>query len=367
MDQHTTSIEHAALPTPHRALDPSRPALLPRLIDDVLLAILDELAAPEFTDELAAPEFTDQGYEARQQTLRSVCLASRRLCALARPFLRRQIVVSRDGQMERLQQTGSLGMRTRGPMQLSWLQAYTNLRRLELVKITPIALNLGHHLSPFPHLELLIFSKCDFLPSNTAQWLKSAWLPRLKTLVVQSSWSSKLPTALAPCLAKQLEVIQVDELSRDRRDKQWASSTLPAVLIANPDFLGPGVCLPRHGMYGFYQILDRSAILRRQMIQCLKGHVDREPRAAPDAGTVLLLPSQVLDANQDEPASALDRDKDVEAIHAFEDLCRERGRRLIWYDEQELRASGEFIPLEFVRYARELKARSLGGSASSSG
>ncbi|GAA5893133.1 hypothetical protein JCM8208_004354 [Rhodotorula glutinis] len=385
MDQTTTSIEHAASPHPNRAHDSAPLPLLPRLIDDVLLAILEELAQPEFTDD---------GYKLRQQTLRNVCLASRRLRVLAQPLLWRQVVVSADEQMDQLHQMGSLGKKTRvfkvsgglgcnlgdvlsvgaatlpnvedftlvasrsSSMNLSWPQAYTNLRRLDLVNVQSIAPYLDHAPPP-PRLEVLVLWRCAVVPVDAAQWLTSASLPRLKTLVVGLS-SFTLATALAPCVAKQLEFIQVDKLSRDSHD-QWASTLSPAVVVVNPDFRG---FLPRHSMYGFYQALDRRA--RRQMIQPFKSHVGKEPRADADAGTVLLLPSQVLDAVQDDPASSVDHDKDVKAWHELEALCRQRGRRVIWYDEQELRASREFIPLEFVRHLREVKARGLVASASSS-
>ena len=64
-----------------------------RLIDDVLVMILDELALPAHTP---------CKYHTRQETLRNVCLASRRLRRLAQPRLWRQVVVRSREQYELL-------------------------------------------------------------------------------------------------------------------------------------------------------------------------------------------------------------------------------------------------------------------------
>ena len=79
-----------------RRADPAPPRsvlliMSARLIDDVLVMILDELALPAHTPDK---------YRTRQETLRSVCLASRRLYRLAQPLLWRQVTVRTRRQLD---------------------------------------------------------------------------------------------------------------------------------------------------------------------------------------------------------------------------------------------------------------------------
>jgi len=78
------------------------------LLDDVLVLILEELGRPAHTPE---------AYRDRQDALRNVCLASRRLLRLARPYLWRQVAVRSRNQLTLLKSpeaaAAALGVRTR--------------------------------------------------------------------------------------------------------------------------------------------------------------------------------------------------------------------------------------------------------------
>lgn len=77
------------------------------LPDDVLALVHDELARPGHTYE---------SYVARQETLRSACLVSRKLYRLAQPSLWRQVAIYSPDQLERFRaspQADALGRRTR--------------------------------------------------------------------------------------------------------------------------------------------------------------------------------------------------------------------------------------------------------------
>ncbi|GAA5933560.1 hypothetical protein JCM3775_003731 [Rhodotorula graminis] len=383
MDQQTASIEHAAAPAPPRALDASRPPLLPRLIDDVLLAILDELGQPDYTAD---------GYKLRQKTLRSVCLVSRRLYTLARPVLWRQVVVNEDEQVKQLRQSGAvLGAHTKvyqvgrrysvcdreagvsvgaarlpnvedltvageheQDLPLWWLRGYDNLRRLELVDLDAISISGG--MPTLPRLEELIISRCAVSPDYAYQWLTSAWLPRLKILAVRAP-RFELASALSPSLTEQLEVVLVDSVFLDDRWRfSRRFSSKPAVIVSNPS---PLKALPRVGMCGsepFFGSTD--ATVHQRVLDTIKAGVVEEPHADPDAATVLLLPLQVIDAAVEASVRPLGLVKNVEAWQELEELCRQRGRRVLWYDEQEFERSHEIVPREFKRYLRELKATS---------
>lgn len=77
------------------------------LLDDVLVLIFEELGRPAHTPE---------AYRDRQDALRNVCLASRRLLRLARPYLWRQVAVRSRNQLTLLKSAraaATLGVRTR--------------------------------------------------------------------------------------------------------------------------------------------------------------------------------------------------------------------------------------------------------------
>lgn len=195
-----------------------------------------------------------------------------------------------------------------------------------------------------------------------SRWLTLAWLPRLKVLAGRSG-HIPLPSAVAPCLAAQLDIIRVEKDQQTSRATLFTSSPAPAVVILNASLLER---LPRHVMFGTEpHFSKRSPSLQRQSRLVLSNLVAEEPRADPAAPlrAVLMLPAHLLDT---ELAATFSFARYTETWQGLVELCRERGRRVIWYDEREVEASLDIVPLEFRLYARELKARSFGWSALSS-
>ncbi|GAA5850298.1 hypothetical protein JCM9279_006520 [Rhodotorula babjevae] len=384
MAQHTPSTSHTAAPAPPHALDPSRPALLPRLIDDVLLAILEELAQLQY---LACT------YRVRQETLRSVCLASRRLCALARPILWRQVVIWKSSQITQLQAQSELGVNTTscilfggGRVGVEWTPAvlataavlpnlhelelsggdeatldlstvahFKYLRRLDLTNLPAIESD-AQTLPALPHLEVLRLAECTTSPVTIRRWLAPAYLPQLRTIVV-SLISFNIEHALSPDLLAQLEVIRIDVGAH----VPVVAGLSPAVVVASPPH---GPVLPRFSMYRTATGALKQPVLRRLMLHGLEQAIANNPPAGADGPPVVMIPIQVVGLEMAEASSAVPVPT-AGTWAGLEPLCAQKGVCLEWYDEYELEESREIVPLNFRRYARELKASSRARSSSS--
>ncbi|GAA5850296.1 hypothetical protein JCM9279_006519 [Rhodotorula babjevae] len=333
MDQHTPSTVHTAAPAPHRALDPSRPALLPCLIDDVLLAILDELAQHDYTY---------QGYKLRQQTLRSVCLASRRLRALAQPLLWRRVAISKSSQIVPLHAQRALGMNTtscmlfdNGHLGVDWAVA---------------VLATGAVLPNLQDLELSGGNKATLELSTVTSF-------QMTSLV--AFWIDvKLDDVLSPAMLAQLEVIRIDGLC----DVPVVAGLSPTVVVALPV---DEPTLPRVSMYRTGPHLFGQTDMSRLTLSCLEKAIANNPAACADPPPIVLIPVQVVRL-EDAEASSLPAVPSAGTWRGLEVLCAQKGVCLLWYDEDELEMSRQVVPPLFRRYARELKAWSLAESASSS-
>jgi len=232
------------------------------------------------------------------------------------------------------------------------------LRHLELHNVDSIRVDLNPP-PALPLLEELLLVGCGIAPGHATGWLSSTWLPRLKVLIVNPTRST-LRTSLSPCLADQLDVVQVSTAANMATIGPCASRMSRAVVVLNPVLLGP---------LEFNSMFTQSPYFLgdcRRVLSSLTKLIADEPRADAAAPPVLMLSIQARNANTVKWEAALRAKPGFGTWRELEDVCRQRGRRVIWYDENELEASREFVPREFRRHVRELKARNLVESASAS-
>ncbi|GAA5848285.1 hypothetical protein JCM9279_000999 [Rhodotorula babjevae] len=251
----------------------SRPLLMSdRLNDDVLLAILEHIAEPA----------RDQrGFQARQSTLLSLCLASCQLRSLAEPLLWRQVRFKSVVQLEQLRArhaaTG-LGRRTevfvvpwrervvhgegvldvatflpriahmelRGTYaSLRPLARHIELRRLSLWQVT-----LPATLSTVPQLEQLAIRDSSAPKSVLDRWLDPSYLPRLRALLLcgfkDPDQLISIATVLSPSILAQLDLVQTDDRSLDAHEPLAWSDEPPCLCYHSPR----SEAVVRYNLYG---------------------------------------------------------------------------------------------------------------------
>ncbi|GAA5931319.1 hypothetical protein JCM3775_004992 [Rhodotorula graminis] len=340
-----------------------------RLNDDVLVMILDELAAPAHT--LGK-------YRARQATLRNVCLSSRRLCSLAQPRLWRQVTIRSRGQLQLVAAAApcTLGRHTMyltivtsrtlsggvsdavaclssvlpevveirigslPHLDFALLSQYRKLRRLHVDR-TKL---LKGPCATFPALEEL----CLHLVFTTSAWvqqqLRAAHLPRLRELhFIPHSGTIRLDKVVSPAFLGQLDVLQTDILSLPVHCELAQDARSPVVVL-HPES-GPSQPLP------FHTLCDRSLFpyleATKDILSFLAQGLRLTPPAPSSTTPPRLLIIQVARRSIDMRPSVERRLRIVEA------LCVQKGVRLLWDDEE---LYGERFSPAFSRYARELRA-----------
>ncbi|GAA5900187.1 hypothetical protein JCM8208_002044 [Rhodotorula glutinis] len=351
-----------------------------RLIDDVLIMILEELALPAHARE---------AYRSRQETLRSVCLASRRLRRLAQPMLWRQSVVRSREQLDSLVSAapGALGRYTKlltvvgspslgldeaiavsasfcpevaeirlacSPILLALdfalLSDFTNLRKLHVEKVKLLE---GQY-ATLPALEEL----CLHRVVTSSRWvelqLRGARVPRLREVYfieLPGGGPSmiKLDEAISPDILHGLEILQVDARAV-HADGELARGTSPPVLIFHPQFdLAPRP-LDRHTFC--HPFLFRYNSSAGDSLSALAQRLDLTPPSPPSTTRppLLVLPLFLRRVAVTEPLVK-------QHMRVVEALCVAKGVRIMWDDEE---LDGELISPAFRRCARELReARAL--------
>ncbi|GAA5900172.1 hypothetical protein JCM8208_002038 [Rhodotorula glutinis] len=361
----------------------NRFAMSARLINDVLIMILDELAPPQH-----APD----KYRARQETLRNVCLASRRLRRLAQPMLWRQVILRSREQLDSLfaAAPGALGRYTKllivlgtaqlgldeavaqastlsevveirvtslvsfepfAPFDFTLLAHFTKLRRLHVENVKP---HDGRS-ATWPALEELCLRECRASPAWIQQQLRAAQLPSLRELYVvrMSSVPRKmhvwLDMMVAPDFFRRLDVLQADALSSTIATA-LAQDPLAPVLVRHTE-RDRGLPLPRHTICDARLFHYKHAVL--DSLSALSSRLQLPPPAPSSSTTMPRL--LILPPNLRRLADA--RPLVMQHMRMFETLCVEKGVRIVWDDELPV---GELLSPAFRRYARELReARAL--------
>lgn len=225
----------------------------------------------------------------------------------------------------------------------------TDLRRLSLD-----VLNLSHSAAPptLPQLDELSVFCCSIEESTVREWLQSARLPRLRVLAVGGG-SIRADMLSAGFLA-QLDLVQADTQSFNPANIP-AQTSYPLILVED-DYI-PAV-LTRYSILSTPAHMDES--MTHNYLDHLAPVVARVPEE-PDTPYVVGLPRSILRLATVSPDVWMRRPPGVteafaERWRAFEEQCRHKHVRIILFDEDARDASFGFVPREFLRYARELKA-----------
>ncbi|GAA5844395.1 hypothetical protein JCM9279_006285 [Rhodotorula babjevae] len=351
------------------------------LLDDVLVLIFEELGRPAHTPE---------AYRDRQDALHNVCLASRRLLRLARPYLWRQVAVRSRAQLTLLKSAeaaAALGVRTRlytvvgsghvgsgrvdlaegvgaasllrnvvemrltsAPLvtfRLASLEPFTRLRRLHL-GLAHLPRNTS---ATLPALEELCIRQVWSAPEDVQEQLQSARLPRLRELFfvqVQDLGPSaphQLDQVLTPDLLPQLDLIQTDWTSIDP-SSDLAQGLDPPVLVMGPPRAGPPRPLSRHSISQSARFED--ATKATDTLTRLDASIRLlPPRPSHDPPYLLFLPTSLRTLAAAEPTIA-------PQLQALEAPCARSRVRIEWTDELP---EGELVSLEFRSVALVMSAR----------
>ncbi|KPV77622.1 uncharacterized protein RHOBADRAFT_51453 [Rhodotorula graminis WP1] len=353
------------------------------LPDDVVLLILEQLAHPAHTPE---------SYRDRQNPLRNVCLASRRLRHLARPLLWRQVAVRSPRHLNCLPASllaVVLGRHTRSytvvgsvildladavgvsdllpevvdlhltsaplvSFKLCLLEPFAHLRRLHL--------GLAHlprdALATLPVLEELCVRQIWCTTRELHAQLLPARVPRLRELhLVQvkdmtSPTTVQLADVVPPDLLPQLDLVQTDSASIDPTS-DLAQSLAPPVLVFGPPAAatGPPRPLPRHSISQPARFKD--ARTATDTLAKLAASTRLVPiRHMRDPPYLVLLPLALRTLAAAEPSVA-------PHLAALEALFAEKRVVVEWTEDLP---EGELVSPEFRRHARELRAaRALEG------
>ncbi|GAA5933703.1 hypothetical protein JCM3775_003778 [Rhodotorula graminis] len=352
-----------------------------RLNDDVLLHILGCLREPEFA-------FVD--YQHSTNALAAVCLASRRLRALAQPLLYSHVWIRRVKQLELLERseaTAEYGkctiLYTAGQLasgddvtiktavskrvaclfpnlheayfenltSLSFktLEKFTMLRRL-----TVDDMELGQsRAATLPRLEQLYIRNCSLPKPVARKQLDPSRLPKLRILclgvdmlfgIFEGPFSlAEVIKVVSPSFLRQLDLIKADT-SIMRVGDTLANGYSPPILFE----LSPVHSdLPRHSVFRMRSFWDPERHLDE-----VKRNVDAVTPVDAEQAHVLVLPRQLYDLASAKP---LVKDK----IDTLVSTCEAKGVRIIWFWDETSGHESLSTPLEFWRYARELKVEQV--------
>ncbi|GAA5844409.1 hypothetical protein JCM9279_006291 [Rhodotorula babjevae] len=351
--------------------------MAPDLPDDVVDLLLDELAHPGHSSE---------SYVARQETLMSACLASRKLYRLAQPSLWRQVAIHSPDQLERFRaspQAHALGRRTRSytvvsssvlrlpesvavsallpevvdmrvksgplfPFRLASLEQQTKLRRLD---VAMAALPVGS-CATLPALEELCIRQAWSTDEYAREQLRPARLPRLRELFwvgvqVMGPFTSSIQLAdvLSPNFLDQLDLVQTDWAAIDP-SSDLGQSLDPPVLVMGPPRAGPPRPLSRHSISQSARFEDATKAI--DTLTRLEASIRLvPPRPSHEPPYLLLLPLSLRTLAAAEPTIA-------PQLQALEALCEQSRVRIEWTDELP---EGELVSPEFRSVLLVMSAR----------
>ncbi|GAA5847717.1 hypothetical protein JCM9279_004998 [Rhodotorula babjevae] len=343
--------------------------MLDRIPDEVVSAILDQLASPAHDEGLGIDD---------KAALRHVCLSSSRLRRLAQPLLWRQVFVVHDQQHRKMRSaatTTGLGRHTetytvgflmahtpaalavsrvlpnvedvqltleRSMPAFRFLEDFTKLRRLDLSGLVLTA-------DPdvvLPHLDKLSITHSRVDVDSVTEWLQPSNLPALRCLHwsavvdVGRTFLPQLDTLLHPLLLEQLDYIFTLENAL-APDSELGSGTAPPVLHVGGY---RGAFFPRHALFHSIHFEKPTAAhekLREITAQLLTATSPdhRGPRPS-----VVVLPTQVRRvAAQDAHVAR--------ALVELERRCSASRVRVMWFVEGD--DGGSFLP-----YSSEFRSSS---------
>jgi len=376
--------------------------MIDRLPDELVLAIFEELAA----ERVSGGSDWQCDDERVHSSLADACCVSRRLCKIAQPVLWRRVIVNHGDLLDELvdgRAPTSLGHLTQQlVLKPAWCEPSYTIKNEDLgialiwPNIVELVVDFGIMYDPFslldpqllashacafataslqvsvltdvllgtglrrltlnrldfphektlptlPTLEELSITHCDKAREVIGHWVSPSRMPSLRILHVASSWGGERYATLDTLddsIFAQLDVVRTPFRDLGNSDEARLShertrSMSPPVLV-DYDVGAEGVF--RHTLFPKPRGEDRLN-LDRNLIRTAK-FLESDTTVPP---AVFVLPwtlqwlAYIYGAGLD----------------ALEEQCAAKGWRIIWYDDDD---PFSFVPPEFVRYARELKA-----------